>query len=295
MKARQVFENGTTWTDNHARFSMPILLGLANTGRTLTYKGLSEEIVRRYKQPQKNAYQIYNNVLEKVGRSLNLLSSEWEEEIPPITVLIVNGDTNLPSEGVDGFLGRYVSKSTTDHLTESNRVAMIQRATDEVYAYPRWREVAAYFGVEVATPENQPIQLEDPPARLGAESEAHQRLKEHVAAHPELFRRWGEFGKGQIEFRLLSGDEVDVLFENDDHVLAVEVKTADVPVGELTRGIFQCVKYRAVLRAMHDVEGKLTRIDVLLVAPQSLSDSQQQAAKRLQIITMDIKGPVGWS
>ena len=48
---------------------------------------------------------------------------------------------------------------------------------------------------------------------------------------------------------LLSGDEVDVYFETDGRIDLVEVKSRRSNWHDLQRGVYQCVKYRAVLDA----------------------------------------------
>lgn len=285
MNAKQNMEEGVGWTADHARYALPILLLLARSGKKVTYQNLDREIARQYGQPGSPIVVIYGRVLEIIGRSINLLSEEWNEEIPPLTILIVNKDKDEPSNGVDPFLSRYVSKSSSGKLTQNNRQAMIKRATNAVHNYPRWDEVADYFGIDLpgTLSESDPISLEQPPAMLGGESDAHLKLKEYVAQHPELFEHIGQFSKGQVEYRLASGDEVDVLFQNDDLTLAAEIKTEDAPLGELTRGIYQCVKYRAVLRAMHDVAGELRHVKTILVTPQALPAQHIAAAKRLAV------------
>jgi hypothetical protein len=60
---------------------------------------------------------------------------------------------------------------------------------------------------------------------------------------------------GQTEFVLPSGDIVDVLFRSARCRTAVEVKSHISDDADLTRGLFQCVKYRAILRACRSVEG----------------------------------------
>ncbi len=54
---------------------------------------------------------------------------------------------------------------------------------------------------------------------------------------------------GEVEVSLHSGDSLDVLFFDSNRRIAVEVKGASAPVGEVIRGLFQCVKYEAVLDA----------------------------------------------
>ena len=54
---------------------------------------------------------------------------------------------------------------------------------------------------------------------------------------------------GKTEAPLYSGDRVDVLFADGRRRIAVEVKASGAPPSELVRGVFQCVKYAAVLDA----------------------------------------------
>lgn len=292
MNAKQILAEGTSWTAVQARYAFPILLLLAKSGQKITYQGLDEEIARQYHQPVSPMVVVYGRVLEIIGRSLNQLSQELSEEIPPITILVVNKNTGEPSPGVNPFLQRYISKNMSERLTANNRRAMIERATNAVHNYGRWNDVADYFGISISDTlaESDPISLPLPPTILGGESSAHLALKEYVAAHPELFARYGQFSLGQLEARLLSGDEVDVLFQNDELTLAVEVKTDVAPLGEITRGLFQCVKYRAVLRAMHDVNGELANVQAILITPQALSTSHRQAAERLNVPWQQITG-----
>ncbi|KKL78769.1 hypothetical protein LCGC14_2021540 [marine sediment metagenome] len=54
---------------------------------------------------------------------------------------------------------------------------------------------------------------------------------------------------GEVENDLLSGDRVDVLFTKGEEFAVVEVKSCLSSDDDLRRGIYQCVKYREVVRA----------------------------------------------
>ena len=49
--------------------------------------------------------------------------------------------------------------------------------------------------------------------------------------------------------KLLSGDRVDVVSIMEDRTVAIEVKSKDSDWFDLRRGVYQCVKYRAVMKA----------------------------------------------
>lgn len=59
----------------------------------------------------------------------------------------------------------------------------------------------------------------------------------------------GSFATGTNEKHLSSGDRLDAHFDNGKQRLAVEVKTSGCSEDELQRGVYQAVKYRAILRA----------------------------------------------
>ncbi len=96
-----------------------------------------------------------------------------------------------------------------------------------------------------------PIQPPDPNCfATGPETDVHKALKAWVREHPEAFKAHRRFERGGTEQRLSSGDRLDVLFDNGRTQLAVEVKAKDAPDPEVQRGVYQCIKYRATLRAM---------------------------------------------
>lgn len=78
----------------------------------------------------------------------------------------------------------------------------------------------------------------------GGESAAHRKLKLYVAAHPDRFGL-SRAASPHVEYSFLSGDRVDVLFENHQpNRTVVEVEVA----GEqnVLVGIHQAVKYRSL-------------------------------------------------
>lgn len=73
-----------------------------------------------------------------------------------------------------------------------------------------------------------------------------------------------------MEYPLPSGDVVDVLFQDGHDLIAVEVKSLISPVGDIARGVFQCVKYRAVLEAFQASQGKVQSARAILALESSL-------------------------
>ena len=87
--------------------------------------------------------------------------------------------------------------------------------------------------------------------RGGGESHEHRQLKEYVRNHPEILGLRHKSKDSTYERRLPSGDSLDVSFESPHRWTAVEVKSAKSDTADHVRGVFQCVKYEAVMEAEH--------------------------------------------
>jgi hypothetical protein len=87
---------------------------------------------------------------------------------------------------------------------------------------------------------------------------------------------------------LLSGDEIDVFFLTRDHAYLVEVKSIRSNEHDLERGIYQCVKYRAVFKAQRGQKAPSTRINSILVTeidpPGHILDLARQLGIALKVV-----------
>ncbi len=142
----------------------------------------------------------------------------------------------------------------------------------DVFSYPKWLDVLEELGLTPAESLNP--QLEQPTDRgdSPAESIAHKRLKDYVAQYPKSVGLKKSLAPGDTEYVLRSGDRVDVFFQSTQCHIVVEVKSRISDESDLRRGFFQCVKYRAVLRACRNLEGETYEVDALLAMEGSLPD-----------------------
>ena len=104
--------------------------------------------------------------------------------------------------------------------------------------------------------------------KSGGEGREHRRLKEFIASHPQVVGLPKGL-RGELEYCLPSGDRADVLFKNAGAWIAVEVKASNSPEEDVARGIFQCIKYQAVVEALQ-TSGELppdARAILVLTAP----------------------------
>ena len=136
----------------------------------------------------------------------------------------------------------------------------------QVYTYPKWSAVLRYFGAKPPySPAKERLLREATRFSDTAESAAHLALKDFVAANPHLLGIKAKVIETLVEHRLPSGDEIDVLFQLRDGCVAAEVKSQTSSDGDLARGVFQCVKYEALLNAVAKYDGKQMDVSAFLV------------------------------
>ncbi len=236
----------------------------------------------------------YRHVAGKIGDICAALRSETDTDVPPLNAIIINDTSRLPSYGVDFYLSTYLGMRSRDmsRLSDAARDAYAGQIMQQVFDYSGWKEVANHLGIritevleKVKVPDlDEAIDLTDSrDFASGPESEAHQKLKEWVAARFELFRKYGSFEPGDTEYPLSSGDRLDVYFSNGTSRLAVEIKSRDAPEAEVKRGIYQCVKYRATLRAMQTAAFVPPNAQAVLVLDRNPSEIVARLAHLLLV------------
>ena len=221
----------------------------------MTYKTLADEMGLA------NARNL-NFILGSVGVTVQELADSWEERIPPIECLVVNQSTGVPGDGFINFLTKEQAKRPTDR----EKRLLIRTALAKVYAYPKWHEVLSALDLK-------PLEVkffEGKFSRSGSESDRHKSMKKAIADNPMLVGLAKSVPVGENEFPLPSGDYLDVLFQNKAKWTAIEVKTSFSNKKDLVRGLYQCVKYMAVLEAWSSVEGSQEDVRVILALEKEL-------------------------
>jgi len=259
----QTFLTGQKLYQQRARMVLPVLVRQAKAEERVTYGQLAEEL------GIPNARTL-NHVLDMVGRALIDLGRQWQTTIPSINSLVVKQDTRLPGSGFEGFAP---DPKLFRSGTKREREKMIEGLCADIYRYKRWDDVLAASNLEPAKP---PV-LSQPAAsvaygRGGGESEQHKALKAYVAQHPELLGLKRSMGRGKVEYRFLSGDEIDVLFFTSAEWVGAEVKAGECDDAEIQRGLFQCVKYRALIEAHQKTEQRALGGVVILVLGGAFPD-----------------------
>ncbi len=295
MSAIDILRSGAEWTDRTTRVALPIVLASAVDGAPITYGDLNLAVHTRG-EPLKMAL-TYRYVAGKIGDVCEALARDLGYDVPPLNAIIVNEKSGLPSYGVDNYLATYSNMTPRQikRLRADERDSYARTAMEKVFNFTGWDRVRRHLGItkaQTGKPDRNRGEPIPPPNRLkfsdGPESELHRGLKIWLAAHPDALSAFGKFDKGNTECVIASGDRLDVLFTNAGMRLAAEVKTSEAPDDEVQRGVYQCVKYRAILRAMQLAAAEPPNAQAALVVDCQTTSTVRRLAERLSVIIVDV-------
>lgn len=269
----------TEATRQNVRLMIPVLIHWAKSGHNdHTYGDLIHAI-------GKSKFSGIGHALYAVQEVLNSLSKKaGNKNIPTLNSLCKNAKTMLPSEGFEFVSPKY------NQLDEAGKRVFVEGLDSKALNYPHWDWVLDQLELKEATPfsDEQLEAIKKTCQNYGSgEGKEHKALKEYILKHPERLG-YSDIVFAETEHILPSGDRLDVYFElsDGDHV-AIEVKPSISTDQDITRGIFQCVKYYAVMEALRTIECKDYEIEVILVSAATLSSQNKSLAVELDIEFID--------
>ncbi|SDW38897.1 hypothetical protein [Paracoccus sanguinis] len=214
---------------------------------------------------------------------------------PLLNALLVLQEDHMPSTGAGSFLAahfnqpRLASQGFRDSKPAIWR-EYFESAAEEVYAFPDWPRVYRKVYGTPYKPDTSKMSPSSPTGGAekdgiargrGGEGPNHKALRLWVKANPAAVFPRLQVTRTDTEIDLLSGDRVDVVYYAPERTIALEVKSKDSNEADLTRGIYQCVKYRAVMQAMDPRDD--ADIWAVLVTEQKLPGYLKELAKRLEV------------
>ena len=259
-RAAAEFARGANKYQQRARTALPILVRQAKAHQTMFYGELAHEM--GIPNPR-----TLNYPLGSIGRALLDLGKRWGRQVPPIQALVINKSSGCPGEGIAFFAP---DAKDFERATRRERRLIVDKMLQDVFTFSDWDQVLDTLGLPPAPVLELPSADEISAHRGGGEGAEHERLKEAVSVNPQWIGLSNSLSPGKIEANLRSGDSLDVLFSDSSRRIAVEVKGASAPVGEVIRGLFQCVKYEAVLDAEARVAGSRADCEAVLALGGSL-------------------------
>lgn len=222
-------------------------------------------------------------VLGKMGHMFDNLTVEGEP-IPLIQTLVVNSGTKLPSDGLKEFSKIY------PNLSKQKKHDFVSNEYERIFRFgSRWLDLLKKLRIQMPSSLSRAKQGHS--ARInpfGSEgSPEHRRLIDRIKKRPRLIGLQLEAYEAVVEYPLRSGDAIDLVLQTEDQLIAVEVKSRRSGPDDISRGIFQCVKYKAVLEA----EAKLYRdphiIRTILALEPTLDHASSRMARALGVAVVD--------
>jgi hypothetical protein len=258
MKTGQIAKPlpGNKLYQQRAMRAFPILVRQAFANQPIYYSDLADEL------DMPNPRNL-NFVLGCIGQTVQNLAKEWGEEIPPISCLVANKATGLPSGGIGFFTD---DTDAFARLPLKQQRAIISIELQNIFAYPRWLDVLRSVGLKYEPAKDySPLAKKVQQRRGRGESDYHKRFKEYVSRNPQILKLPKSGGVGLIEYPLPSGDIVDVLFMGQTDWVAAETKSRVSDTADIYRGLYQCIKYRAVIEAYQSELGNSPSCRAVLV------------------------------
>jgi len=246
----------------------------------LTYQELAFRIGRRTARGEGHGHGM-GQVLGVMGHLLQGLEGDWGEPIPHIQSLAINKtgkNRGLPDDGIKEFWPDYpkLTRPEKENRTRTEYQKILDFGS-------RWDNVLEKLGVQPVTTTNKQKWF-----GKGGESPEHKALKKYVRNHPEIFGATAKW-EAREEYALPSLDEIDVVFLSADACIAVEVKSkiSDTFPSDYERGLYQTIKYLALLKAMSRDSRYLkvmpSNIRVVLVLESKLPPEHKMTAKALNV------------
>jgi hypothetical protein len=274
-------------SDEYARVALPLLVHhvLCQTDdvmKTITYSELAEKLGRRNKHGNpwpRGLGQVLGRVSAIVERA-GLQCGDLPPLLTSVVVLSSGQNAGLPSDGLENEWPGY------DSLPYEDRKAKVMLEYSRVLNYgSRWNDVLGFAGFPQVT--SPPHQVRRNGGWGGGESQAHKALKRFVLDNPALFGAPVDCWLQETEHALHSGDGIDVMFKSEQMWLGVEVKSrvSEGNLDDYRRGLFQVVKYRAVLKAQASVDHPAgpPSVRVILVLESRLPSELKQVAEILDV------------
>lgn len=257
------------------RIAIPVLVRWAKLGVTdKTYGDLIKEVW--HTNTSSYIGSLLGNI-EVVMRELRNVTGK--QDIPSLNALCKKPKVGIPSDGFDFVYPNY------SKLSLPEKRVFVAGINNKAVEYKHWDWVLNELDLKPAVifTDEELLEISKPVYGGGGEGNEHKAMKEYIAAHPETIGIKG-VSAFDTEHVLPSGDRLDVYFElkNGDRV-AVEVKPSTSPDEDITRGIFQCVKYKAVMDAMRTIECGSFENWTLLVCGGEMSKQNTLLAEELVV------------
>ncbi|MCM1140150.1 MAG: hypothetical protein NC453_16415 [Muribaculum sp.] len=272
----------TEKTRENVRKAIPVLIHWAQTGQTHHFYGDLSVAIGKQRRFSNIAY-----ILGRIQDVIDETSKVLGFPIPTLNALVNNEEKNLPSDGFN-----YVEPGYSG-LTKEGKRNYVDGFNQKACEFKHWNLVLDTLELEPLKffTENEIDQIAHPSisSTQSGEGGEHKAMKELISKNP-LCVGLSDIEFTEIEHLLPSGDRLDIYLESKKgERIAVEVKPSNSDDSDITRGIFQCIKYKSVLEALSKADGSNAPVKTILVAARTFSDIHKRLIDVLGVQTQYIQ------
>lgn len=246
--------------------TMRRLIAVALDGDTVTYGDIKAML-----ETEEDFSTVFATRIGFVAGTLMHRLQDVDPKAPLINVLVVNQIDRQPSKGAGSFMAERfgVPKLAKDDAKQKHPALWeehYERAASEVYAYKE-KDWAKLFKKAFGTDLNLAAIADERDERMkgaeqdgldynnrrygkGGEGPEHAALRKWVTDNPGAIKKAFSKARTDTEVDLFSGDRVDSVYYCEDRTVVLEVKSRISNEIDMRRGVYQCIKYRAVKAAM---------------------------------------------
>ncbi|WP_053183105.1 hypothetical protein [Sunxiuqinia dokdonensis] len=276
QKSNAEFLQGDKLYIQRARIALPILVRQAKARESIYYSDLAAEM--EMPNPRN-----LNFVLGAIGNALRSLEElNKTGKIPLINSIVVNKSNHLPGEGIGWFL----EAKNFEKLSKNQKKELVNQLLSEIYSYQKWDWVLRQLGLKPLKSKisNEVNSLKK--YEKSGESEYHLRFKNYLAMNPQIFGL-KENQNGKTEYQFPSADTIDVIFEYKSEIIGVEAKSIISDEKDILRGLFQCVKYKALVEAEQKVNDQIPNCRIVLAIEKKFPKNLLSVKNLLGIEVID--------
>ena len=253
-----------------AKQIIPVIISWAQEQRSPQYYSTVSRVIGH--NTSRIGYQ-----LGIVGKIFSQLEKESGKAVPILNALVINKGSKRPSDGLGAVMDGY------DGWDEKKKRQEAENANKKAYSYKDWPWVLKALGLMPYNSNSEDAVRKGKFENVASEGPYHKALKEFILEHPKVFSIENVKLK-ENEHVLLSGDKLDVYFkQKDGRQIAIEVKSRISDDADILRGIYQCVKYKAVLAAECRAHGENVDVDAFLVIENEMSEENRKTANMLSV------------
>ena len=230
----------------------------------ISYGSLSERLQQQFESQETSINP------QHIGRIVGTVMDDiWNNyrRTPPINVFVVNQNEGFASKGAGYYAEQWLNQSEGwwQLLNKEQKQKATRQIWEDAKTFNKWDQIKRNDAIDVDIANHvksrscyKEFEGKDR-RRLGQgppESSEHRRLKYFIYYNRNYVKITGYPEKSGVEYSFVTRDEADVVFYCSRYFHIIEVKSRISNEEDLKRGVYQCIKYRALGEAEENTKSQ---------------------------------------